>query len=47
MTRFAAAMAAALAFAAFGAAGTSARADGTSRSRPNPCAVPNEIGNSF
>lgn len=47
MKRFAAAIAAALAFAAFGAAGTSARADGTDGSTLNPCAVPNEINGSF
>jgi hypothetical protein len=47
MKRFAAAIAAALAFAAFGAAGISARADGTDGSTLNPCAVPNEINGSF
>ena len=47
MTRFAVAIAAALAFAAFGAAGTRAHADDGGGSRLNPCAVPNEIGDSI
>ena len=47
MTRLAIAIAAALAFAALGAAGTGARADGTDRSPLNPCAVPNEVTGSF
>ena len=47
MTRFAAAIAAALALGAFGGAGTRAHADGTSNSTLNPCAVPNEIDTSI
>jgi len=47
MTRFAVAIAAALAFAAFGTAGTRVHADDGGGSRLNPCAVPNEIGDSI
>src|SRR5215472_18483535 len=47
MTRSVVAVVAALALAAFGAAGTRARADDSARSYLNPCAVPNEIGDSI
>src|SRR5437016_2048510 len=43
MTRFALA----IAFAALGAAGTGAHADEKGGSKLNPCAVPNEIGDSI
>ena len=46
MTRFAFAIGAAVAFAAFGA-GRPALADDGGGSRLNPCAVPNEVGDSF
>src|SRR5438874_787306 len=47
MTRFAVAIAAVLALTAFCAASTHAHADDRDGSRLNPCAVPNEIGDSI